>query len=92
MMLAMSRRGVQMKDGRGWITRKIPEIVTENRGEGVFRVPEKHWSCPNDKRVSGTERYRGWLRGKGSGGQNPMGGCGAKQNHKAQAGSKPLRG
>jgi hypothetical protein len=41
----------------------------------------------NDRRAAGTERWNGWLRGKSSEGQNPKGGCGAKQSHEARAGS-----
>jgi hypothetical protein len=41
----------------------------------------------NGKRAEGIERCTGWLRGKGSGGRNPKGGCGAKQSHEARAGS-----
>jgi hypothetical protein len=41
----------------------------------------------NGKRAMSAERQNGWLRGKSFGGQNPMGGCGVKQSHKAQVGS-----
>jgi len=49
----------QRKDERDWITRKIPEIVTEAAAKVCFRLPETRWSWSNNKRVSSTERYCG---------------------------------
>jgi hypothetical protein len=42
------------------------------------RFPEMFRRWFNNKRVSAAERQYGWLRGKSSGGRNPMGGCGVK--------------
>lgn len=79
-----------------WHRRRMDETGSEADSEEVAEaaakarrgfIPMEHSSWPNNKRVSGIERCFTWLRGKSSGDRNPMGGCGVKQNHEAQAGS-----
>jgi hypothetical protein len=46
----------------------------------------------NDKRATGVERRCGWLGGKSSEGQNPMGGSGVKQSHTVPVGGNRREG
>jgi len=70
-------------------------------GRGERRMAGAEWDIGqpvepggwrNDKRATDIERYRGWRRGKSSEDQNPMGGCGVKQSHKAWVGESRREG
>jgi hypothetical protein len=62
--------------------------ATTDRSEGGARAcSSKTRAGQNGMGALGIERCYGWLGGKSSEGQNPMGGCGAKQSHEARAGS-----
>jgi hypothetical protein len=61
-----------------WVLSKAGATVKE-------RVSRQITVCvQNGKRASSIERCNGWLNGESSEDQNPMDGCGMKQDHEAR--------